>query len=117
MNFNNDIERKRKRTKFLATYGDPIDGLNQYQINSLWYPTWFTIERMIFCATTLYLWEMPLMILFVRMVLFFMTYIFVATTKLYEDPLTERLELMDQVISILLVDIMILFTELMNEGN
>ena len=117
MNFNNDIERKRKRTKFLATYGDPIDGLNQYQINSLWYPTWFTIERMIFCATTLYLWEMPLMILFVRMVLFFMTYIFVATTKLYEDPLTERLELMDQVISILLVDIMILFTGLMNEGN
>ena len=57
------------------------------------------------------------MILFVRMVLFFMTYIFVATTKLYEDPLTERLELMDQVISILLVDIMILFTGLMNEGN
>ena len=72
---------------------------------------------MIFFATTLYLWDMPLMILFVRMVHFFMTYIFVAATKLYEDPLTERLELMDQVISILLVDVMILFTGILNEGN
>ena len=116
-NFTSDKEKIRKRLEFLQTYGDPIDGLNKKEFDSLWYPSWFTLKRILFCVTTLYLWDRPLFLLYVRMSLFIVTYLYIATDKLYEKPLTTRLELMNQAVAILLIDVMILFTAVLNEGN
>lgn len=113
-NFRNDLERERKRKVFLETYGDPIDGLNHSKFECIWYTTWFTIKRILFCFTTLYLWDKPLFLFFVRIILFFVTYLFIAVGHLFEDPITRRLELMNQAIAIFLIDVMILFTAILN---
>ena len=61
--------------------------------------------------------ERPLFLLAVRIVLFFVSYLYIATDKLYESSYFKKLELMNQAIPILLLDVMILFTPLLNEGN
>ena len=117
MNVMFDLERRRKRIQFLNDYGDPIEGLNHFEINSLWYPTLFTVERILFCATAIVLWNKPLLLLFVRMILFIAIYLFISAIRLYESKFQTRLELMNKAISILLVDTMILFTGILNQGN
>ena len=52
-----------------------------------------------------------------RIVLFFVSYLYIENGKLYESPYFKRLELMNQTIAILLLDVMILFTPLLNDGN
>ena len=101
----------------MKTYGDPIEGLDLFQTSSLWYPSWFTIKRILFCFTTLYLWDKPLFLLFVRAILFFVSFLLITSFNVFETPFDTRLELMNLTFAILLIDVMILFTGLLNQGN
>ena len=103
-----------KRIQFLRTYGDPIKGLNEFEFDSLWYPTWFTIKRILFCFTTLYLWDKPLFLLFVRMILFIATFLLIKSINLFETPFDTGLELMNLTSAIFLIDVMVNFTGLLN---
>ena len=65
----------------------------------------------------MYLWDKPLFLLFVRAVLFFVSFLLIISFNVFETPFDTRLELMNLAFAIFLIDVMILFTGLLNQGN
>ena len=55
------------KQEFIGKYGDPLDGLDLTKPVVIWFPTYFTVKRIIFALTTIYMWDTPVLLLGVRM--------------------------------------------------
>ena len=116
-NFLKDMDRYMQRNSFMKKFGDPIKDLNLVDVDCLWYPTWFTIKRLLFCWSTLLLWSSPIGLLSFRYWLFFFSFLYIQNGRIFKTRLTTRLELVNQAGPIFLIDVMLCFTDLINEGN
>ena len=83
----------------------------------IWYPTYFILKRILFCLTTLYYWNSPLKLLAMRFFIFMISFVIKSVKRPFADPLNNRLELMNETTTILLIDCMFIFTNGVNSGN
>ena len=111
------MEKESLRLDFMRKYGDPLDGLDLSKPVVLWYPTYFTVVRIFFALTTMFLWEKPMILLIVRLVTDLIKFTLVSFIKPHENKTTTRMELLSEATSIALIICIIQFTDLMNEGN
>ena len=111
------MECTRKRIKFMAKFGDPLEGLNLTRSLVLWYPTYFMVQRLIFVASSILLWNKPLTMLAIRIMEALLSFCVIRALKPFEERLTIRLELMNYATIISLVDVFVFFTDILNAGN
>ena len=116
-NYKNDMKTTESRLKFMRKFGDPLDGLNLTKDIVIWYPTYFMIVRIVFVIGTLLLWDRPLTVICIRIATSLFGFCAVSVIRPYEDALAVRLELMNEATIILLCDLIILFTSLLNAGS
>ena len=57
--FKADMQREKNKQDFMGLYGDPIAGLDVRKSIVVFYPTYFTVKRIIFVVVTLSLWHRP----------------------------------------------------------
>ena len=111
------MEQEKGRLEFLEKFGDPLDGLDLKREIVLWYPTYFLLVRIVFVVSTLLLWASPLAVMSIRMGTSLFSFCSVSVIRPYDDRLSVRLELMNETTILLLCDMIILFTNLLNAGN
>ena len=116
-NYKKDMEKESLRLDFMRKYGDPLDGLDLSKPVVLWYPTYFTVVRIFFALTTMFLWEKPMILLVVRLVTDLIKFTLVSLIQPHENKTTTKMELLSEATSIVLIVCIIQFTDLLNEGN
>jgi hypothetical protein len=97
--------------KFEEEYGAPLDGLHKRK-SSLFYPVYFVIRRVLFCLTTLFLFNYVLFQLIIHFVLTLISIMYLAEYAPQEEPLEAKLELMNEMFTVFVIDICFLFTDL-----
>ena len=98
-------------------YGDPINGLDLTKQVALLYPSYFTLKRIIFVIVTLTLWHRPGIQLFIRLLAVLTSFTLLIETQPFADRIQNRLELLNEVVLVLIVDSLFAFTKVMNAGN
>ena len=116
-NYKNDMMSTEARLDFMSKYGDPLDGLDMTKDIVIWYPTYFMLVRIVFVISTLLLWDRPFSVIGIRIATSLFGYCAVSVIRPYDDSRAVRLELMNEATIILLCDLIILFTSLLNAGN
>lgn len=111
------MEKETVRLDFMSKYGDPLDGLNLSKPIVLWYPAYFTVVRIFFALTTMFLWSKPLILLLVRLISGLIKFTIVTMIQPHGNKTTTRLELLSEATSLILIICIISFTDIMNEGN
>ena len=84
-NYKTDMERIKRRRKFMEKFGDPLDSLNLTKSVVLWYPTYFIVQRLIFVASCLLLWDRPLTMLSIRIVEALFSFCLIRALKPFEE--------------------------------
>ena len=116
-NYKIDMERTKRRLKFMEKFGGPLDSLNLTKSIVLWYPSYFIVQRLIFVASCLLLWDRPLTMLSIRIVEALFSFCLIRALKPFEEKRSTRLELMNYATIICMVDVIVNFTEVLNAGN
>ena len=111
------MEREASRQDFMGKFGDPLDGLDLRKPIVLWFPTYFTVVRIIFAVGSVYLWDAPTFLLVVRLITSMIGFIILSVVQPHESSLQTRLEMMNEVTFIFLVDCIMMFTGILNVGN
>ena len=103
--------------EFLGIYGDPISGFDLRKPVVVYYPTYFAMTRIIFVIVTLSLWHLPQIQLIIRLLFGFAAFITLSVVKPYETRIDNYLELLNEGTFILVINVLFVFTDVMNEGN
>jgi hypothetical protein len=98
--------------EFDNKYGAPLDGLKKNQKSSLVYPVYFIIRRSMFCVVTLVLFDYVILQLLCHFILTLISITYLITFVPQQNPLEYRLELMNEVFTLIIIDLCFLFTEL-----
>ena len=80
-----DMEKELLKQEFIDKFGDPIAGLRLDKPIVIWFPTYFTVMRIVFVLTTLILWKHPFELLLVRAFNSFCRFILITIIKPYES--------------------------------
>lgn len=97
--------------KFEEIYGAPLDGLNKKK-SSLFYPVYFVIRRVAFALTTLFLFNYVILQLIIHLVLTMISIFYLSEFAPQEEPIEFKLELLNEMTTVIVIDICFLFTDL-----
>ena len=111
------MQREKIKQNFMNTYGGPLSEFDLRKPIIIWYPSYFTLRRFIFVAVSLYLWEYPMTQLSFRMLMALIGFVILSQVRPYENPRTTSMEIMNEATSVLLIDLMFIFTDVLNEKN
>ena len=101
----------------MAKFGDPIAGFDLRKQAVIYYPAYFTFIRILFVVVTLTLWHKPLIQLFLRLIIAFAAFVILTVVKPYETKLDNFLELLNECTLIFVIEVLFVFTDVMNAGN
>ena len=101
----------------MAKFGDPIAGFDLRKQAVVFYPAYFTFIRILFVVVTLTLWHKPLIQLFLRLIIAFAAFVILTVVKPYETKLDNFLELLNECTLIFVIEVLFVFTDIMNAGN
>ena len=111
------MEREVARQEFMDKFGDPLTGFNLEKSIVIWFPTQFILVRIVFVAGSLLLWRNPVLLLLLRLLTSLIGFIIVANIRPYDSVRANKLELMNEVTVIFIIDCIILCTDILNTGN
>ena len=101
----------------MDTFGDPLSGFDLRKPIIVLYPAYFVLRRILFVLVSLYLWKRPLTQISIRMLNAGIGFVLLSVVRPYPSPKTTFMELMNEATTILLLDCLIVFTEILNKGN
>ena len=98
--------------EFDEKYGAPLDGLNKNKKMSIVYPVYFIIRRVSFVFVAMYLWEHVHFQLTIHAVLTAVSFAYLANFEPFEDRLQNNLDMLNEFVTIMVVDLCFIFTKL-----
>ena len=111
------MKRIKKKQKFIDTYCDPLEGYDLSKKIVILEPSFFVIKRVLFVAACLYMWDQPLVLLLTRLFLSTLEFSRLAATRPHKIPRATKLDLMNEVTNIVLIDCFLVLTDVLTEGN
>ena len=102
---------------FMRVYGDPLDGLDLSKPIVIWYPTYFVVKRMVFVLTTVWLWNEPIALLTLRLLSTLASFLILSVVEPFQTRRANQLELLNETMTIIIIDCIYSYTDIMNEGN
>ena len=101
----------------MKKYGDPLSGLNLRKHIVVWFPTYFTVRRLMFVLVTLVLWESPQLTILVRLMTAFAAFITLTVVQPNERRLDAIMELVNEGTTVFIVDCFILLAYIMDHAE
>lgn len=98
--------------EFDAKFGAPLDGLKKERKSSLIFPVYFVIRRVSFALVSITLFNHVILQLAIHWAMSTFAFGYLATFMPYEDSLTCRLDIFNEMVTILVIDICFIFTPL-----
>ena len=106
---------KLGQTKFQDRWGSVYEGMKHTNKSILAYYVIFMVRRMILAATILYIPDFIWLQIFMTIYLTQFAAIYLVHYKPFEDPLVQRLEVFNEITTILLLHVIYCFTPLLPE--
>ena len=110
--YNYHFDKLEEDEEFKDKYGTVMEGLDPKKRSSVAYVAMFAVRRILFMCASLFLFGYNMVQLPIMSYLTIMSVSFLITFRPYEDKLVEKLDIMNEIILILLIDICYLFTDL-----
>lgn len=99
------------KPSFQEKYGAPLDGLKP-QRTSLIYPIYFMVRRMSFALMSMTLFNHVVLQLTFHWLLTTLAFAFLATFQPFQETMVGKLEMLNEGVTVLLIDLCFLFTPL-----
>ena len=100
--------------EFINKYGAPYEGLDPIKRSSIAYSVIFILRRLGFSATCLLLYNYPLIQLPIIVWLTMFNACFLFNYKPYLEKFIERLDLLNDIVTVLLIDLCYMFTDILD---
>lgn len=107
--------RNWAKEEFEETIGAPMEGLKKKGRLIVVFPVYFIIRRVSFAIITLFLFDKVIIVLFLSMYMTTLSFVYLVNVRPYEEPIELSLDLLNEVTTIIAVDICFLFTDLMDD--
>ena len=101
-----------QNNEFDQKYGAPLDGLKKGHKSSLFFSIYFVIRRSLFCLITFTMYRSVILQLHFNYLLTMVSIAYLTNYAPQDDQLAYRLELMNECISVFILDLCYLFTDL-----
>ena len=101
----------------MAKYGEALARLDLKKPIVLWYPTYFLYTRLNFVVTTLFLWDNPSILILTRILSALISFVAINYVKPFDTKRNNKLEMANKVVLIFLMDMLVIQTNVLNDGN
>lgn len=98
--------------EFQEKFGSVYEGLETGKKSALVYSVFFILRRLAFAAASLFLYQYVMVQLPIMIYLTMIGFVYLKTYSPFEDKLNEQLDLLNEVVTIVLIDICYLFTDM-----